>query len=341
MKRKMDSFSPSTLNVTGVDDRELSAGMGTDEHAASESSHFDNEVVSTLGADETSEKDPVSPKMLSWDEKKTLCHSFKGVRRREVTLWFPNSASLGNVKSTETFKRIERFAMTPSSQLEYGVVVEEVVGCDRDTTTEVRMALKIKIKNAGIVGDFLWKLYKYVFPRYDFEIRLDLSDKSVYLAKARELVAPLEARKMDMEPFVFGETFYELLIRMENAAKGAMRSTKISYSWTRYPLKLLSAVMNSGGDWITFIDTDVFKKIGEKYPFHCRYAFDVLSKNVSMIESELESLGEESSVEDDTQRRMRNRRKEQMQSLWDIVYGTSGNGKVRDGEMQRLIGGSA
>ncbi|CAN0205977.1 unnamed protein product, partial [Ectocarpus sp. 4 AP-2014] len=163
----MDSASPST---TGVHDRELIAGMDPVEHAAAESSHSDEEVLSTLGANETSQ-DPPSPKILSWGEKKTLCDSFKGVRRRELALRFSNPAALGNVKSTETFKRIERLAMAPSSQLEYGVVVEEVVGCEGDTIAEVRMALKIQAKNAGIVGNFLWKLYKHVFPLYDFEIQ--------------------------------------------------------------------------------------------------------------------------------------------------------------------------
>lgn len=146
--------------------------MGTVKHATSESSYSDEEVLSK--ADETSENISESPKILSWGEKKTLCHSFNEVRRRDLALRFPNP--LGNVKSTETFQRIESLAMTPSSHLEYGVVVEEVVGCEGNTIAEVRMALKIQAKNAGIVGNLLWKLYKHVSPRCDFEIQFDLSD---------------------------------------------------------------------------------------------------------------------------------------------------------------------
>jgi len=61
-----------------------------------------------------------------------------------------------------------------------------------------------------------------------------------------------------------------------------------------------------------------------------------------VAEATLESLGEESSDEDDAKRRMRNRVKEQIQSLWDTAYGLGREKKrERDGEMQRLIRGSA
>lgn len=58
------------MDVTVVQDPEIVTVTGTDDHAASESSHFDEEVLSTFGADEATEKDPVSAKIVSWDEKK-------------------------------------------------------------------------------------------------------------------------------------------------------------------------------------------------------------------------------------------------------------------------------
>lgn len=50
--------------------------------------------------------------------------------------------------------------------------------------------------------------------------------KTSYLKRARELVAPVKAREMDMEPLVVGvESFYDLLERLENNdAKDAERT---------------------------------------------------------------------------------------------------------------------
>lgn len=159
----------------------------------------------------------MSAKILSWDEKKSILRFVQGCQKESWCCGFQTRHLRGTSRP-----------QTHSSVLN----VEEVVGCERDTTTEVRIASKIEARNGGIVGSFLRKLYKHVFPRYDFEIQVDLSDTSVNLAKARELVVSLESRKIDMEPFVCRETLHDLM-RMENAAKGATRSTELYSNWTR------------------------------------------------------------------------------------------------------------
>lgn len=53
----------------------------------------------------------------------------------------------------------------------------------------------------------------------------------------------------------------------------------------------------------SFLRIDILKKIGGRYPFRCRHAFLTSFLRPFWAEPSLESLGQESSVEDDTQHR--------------------------------------
>lgn len=132
------------------------------------------------------------------------------------------------------------------------------------------MAVNIKSKVAAIpVGRFLCKLYKKVFPDYHHKVELDITDRSVYLVKARELVAPLIARGMDMVPFVHGKKLYDLLMRMENSAKEAIRSTEIDNDWKKHPRQLEQAILESDKKWSYLITIIAYNILGEKYPYTC------------------------------------------------------------------------
>lgn len=85
---------------------------------------------------------------------------------------------------------------------------------------------------------------------------------------------------MDMEPFVFGETFYGLLMRIENDVKDAQRTTAINHIWWKYPRGILRAALEANGSWLVFIGDDEYKKLGAMYPFRTRYAFDVVSTRI-------------------------------------------------------------
>lgn len=119
---------------------------------ATESFHSDEERSVALGDEDQEE-------ILTWEEKKAYCANFKTVNRLSLAMVFPNPEYLGDdVKSQKTFENINLLAMTPNSKLEFGVTVEETVRVEGSTTKEVRMALKIKAKNAPSWEGYLLRL---------------------------------------------------------------------------------------------------------------------------------------------------------------------------------------
>lgn len=103
-----------------------------------------------------------------------------------------------------------------------------------------------------------------VFPKYQCQFQVDSSKDSntSYLKKVRELVAPLEAREMDIERFVFGETFYDLLMRIENDVKDAKRTAVINHTWWKYRRGIPRAALEANRSWLVFIGDDECKKLG-------------------------------------------------------------------------------
>lgn len=186
------------------------------------------------------------------------------------------------MKSKETFDRIAQGLLSlgrlNKPQLKNGVIVKDTVG----GVVVLRIALEIRAKNSLSLPAFLKMLYVQIFPKYHCQIQVDSSKDSntSYLKKARELVAPLEAREMDMEPFVFGETFYDLLMRIENDVKDAKRTTAINRTWWKYPRGILRAALEANRSWLVFIGDDEYKKLGAMYPFRDRYAFDKVSTEI-------------------------------------------------------------
>jgi len=181
------------------------------------------------------------------------------------------------------------------TELENCVIVEETVG----GVAVLRMALEIRSENTVPVPAFLKMLYRTVFPKYHGRIQLDPS-KTSYLKRARELVVPLQARasEMDTEPFVFGETLYHLLMRLENGGNGAKRTTKIDDRWWRTPVELRKAAMRAGGSWLDFVASEEYRKgeFGATYPFTCRVAFDGVSRALAAHENNPERQAEQMSL---------------------------------------------
>lgn len=231
-----------------------------------------------------------SPRILSSkEEKRAFCGSFGRARRKHFLLAYPYPESLNipweKIKSEKTFEEIRdeglaSLAGKHAVGLEYAAIVEEIVrGQGSTTTRQVRMALHLRSEGEVFVRDILWMLYDKVFPEYPYRIQLDLADSSKYLTKARDLVAPLKAREMDMEPCVSGDKdAYALLMRMENEGKDAKRTTKIDGNWWRYPLGLRRAALDANGSWLIFIGSGAYAELGAKYPFTCRLVFDRISK---------------------------------------------------------------
>ena len=217
--------------------------------------------------------------ILSDNEKRKFCNNLNDVRRRDLSLTFPMSDCIRDVKSMDTFESILHGTRTKKSEIVYGVISENIIDGECGKTKQVRMALKIQSNTAVSVGRFLWKVYK-IFPHYHYKIQIQLSDTSVYLDKARDLVSPLLYKHggiFDMNPFVYGESLYDLLKRFENSSKGAKRSIDISTNWSP---DLIRAARDSSGCQLKFITSGPYKELHEMYPFQCRSAFDKYS-NIS------------------------------------------------------------
>jgi hypothetical protein len=275
-----------------------------------------------------------SPPILSWEEKKDFCNSLNRVKRRSILLTFPDPYNIGDVKSLDVIKRLVRETKTKKSFVDKVTVTEESSGKDNRGTREVKMAIKIQSKNAVLISGFIWKLYKNVFPKYDYRIHIDVSDTSVYLEKARSLVAPLQAREMDMDPFVFGESLYELLMRIENAMKGTWRPREIDDNWWRYPLELQRAVLESNRSWVYFIESKPYKALGETYPYTCRRAFDGISNSMPL------PYPDEPCKEDALAVRRRESRERATQKIWDDLYDPVRSKRQKMGNMKRILTGN-
>ena len=273
-------------------------------------------------------EDKIIPEILSPGEKKIFCKPLRSIKRRSMIFTFPYSKSLGDVKSTEFIHHLKSSTDTPKSVIDKVVIVEENI----DNERLIRMAINIESKDTIPTGGFLWKLYKKVFPNYHHKIQMDVSDNSVYLKKARSLVAPLKAQEMDMKPFVYGETLYELLVRIENSMRGNLGSMDIDGNWRRYPLELQRAVLESNRNWLYFIGSNAYKSLGERYPYTCRNAFDSISKLMPVPIKE--------GLEDPVTIRQHENRERQVQKIWDDLYDPVKSRKRKVGNMSRTLGHS-
>lgn len=234
------------------------AGTPSDHQASSV--HPADEVMSAHGGEETPTED--SARILSEAEKTALCDSFKkkgkAISFHHLSLTFPHPESLavawGEVKSEGTFDKIAEVlpGLTEKNKprLKNGVIVEEVVGGVKVVCMALQISREPGSKEAVCVPSFLKMLYAEVFREYHSEIQVH--SNASYLEGARELVAPLEAREMDMEPCVFGDEdryrekdLYALLRRIENTSKRAGGKVPIDRKWHKYPPGLLRAALGA------------------------------------------------------------------------------------------------
>lgn len=214
----------------------------------------------------------------SQDEKKNFCDSLNGFLRRHISITCPNPKEMGNVKTMQTFKEIVKYTKTKKSIITNGVIVEEIIGGEGDIVKQVRMVFEITSKSAVSIGSFLWKFYS-VFPDYHYIIQMDITNKSKFLPRARELVAPKDPPghiEIDKNPFLYKGTLPELLTQVENYARGVERKRAISLDWSQ---ELIDAATDASGCWTRFIKSAVYIQLSEYYPYHCRSAFDMYSNS--------------------------------------------------------------
>lgn len=219
---------------------------------------------------------PYSEFFLSQDEKKNFCDSLNGFLRRHISITCPNPKYMGNVKTMQTFKEIVKYTKTKKSIITNGVIVEEIIGGEGDIVKQVRMVFEITSKSAVSIGSFLWKFYS-VFPDYHYIIQMDITNKSKFLPRARDLVAPKAPPghiEIDKNPFLYKGTLPELLTQVENCARGVERKRAISLDWSQ---ELIDAATDASGCWTRFIQSNAYKELSQYYPYHCRSAFDYYS----------------------------------------------------------------
>ena len=209
------------------------------------------------------------------DDKKFFCDSFRNIRRREISFSCPGPDPMGNVKASSVLEDLMRRI---KKNITNTTIVEEIIGGEGEIVKKIRIALRIKSENAVYLSSFFWNFYK-VFPKYHYKIQMDLSNKSSYLDRARDLISPKHPFghvEIDKDPFVYGETLKQLMTRMENAELGVCGSRKINLSYTQ---ELIDAAVDASGCWTRFIKKDVYRELSEKYPYHIRSAFDAFSSS--------------------------------------------------------------
>ena len=268
---------------------------------------------------------PINQEILSTKEKKEFCKPLRKIKRRNMSFIFPYTKSLGNVKSLHFINQLKLSTDTPKSVIEKAVIVEETI---RDVLY-MKMVIGLKSPDTIPVGGFLWKLYKG-FPTYHHTIQFDTSNNSEYLVQARELVAPLQEREMDMKPFVYGETFYCLLMKMENAEKGVDRSRYIDSNWRMFPMELQKAVLESNKNWMYYVGRESYKALGKRYPYTCRLVFDEIS-------SMMQLPAKEGVVEDPLTIRRRESKERYIQRIWDDLYDPVVSKKRKFSNMYRIL----
>lgn len=215
---------------------------------------------------------PITPP-LSTKKKKEYCKPLRKIKRKNMSFTLPYCESLGDVKSEDFIKKLKFHTDTPNSSIEKAVVVKEII----KGVLHVNIAIGLNSKDTIPIGGFLWKLYNKAFKKYHYKIQLNVSDNSDYLKRARNLVAPVEAREMDMEPFVYGEELYELLQKIENSENKIVRHREISDSWELYPIELQQAALECNKNWTCFIESRPYKLLGKRYPFKSRIVFDFIT----------------------------------------------------------------
>ena len=270
---------------------------------------------------------PIKHEILSTKEKKQLCKPLRSIKRKIMTFTLPYSKALGNVKSLDFINELKLATDTPTTVIHKAVVVQEMIG----GIPYVKMVVFLKSPDTFPIGRFLWKVYKTAFPSYHYEIHADILDNSEYLEKARALVSPRKPRKMDMEPFVYGETLYYLLMQMENAEKGVERFREIDNNWRMFPMKLQQAVLESNKNWLYYISSKPYKILGERHPYTCRLGFDEIS-------SMMQLPAKEGVVEDPLTIRRRESKERYIQRIWDDLYDPVMRKKRKFGNMNRILG---
>lgn len=199
----------------------------------------------------------------------------KDNRRRDFFLTWKQAVGtkpLFDLKSKDNVEKMLKEINTEKRSVSYMTIGNKSTN-DETKHHEVELVLKIKCKNAIYIGKLLKTLYS-TFPDFEGVINFGEADNDTYLEKSRRIVAPLSPRDVDMKPFVYGETFHELLKRIENSSRKQSTKRKMSLNWS---MDIEQAATYASGCWPTLVKTEIFQEYGKKHPFQFRTAFDDFS----------------------------------------------------------------
>ena len=182
-------------------------------------------------------------------DKKKICRELRRIERHDVYLVFKNAESMKEVKSDSTIQKIVSFTRTPSCFISNMVIGEEIMK-DEENTKDIHMAIKLETHHGMSIGTLINKLYK-IFPEYHGEIFFNKNDKSSYVVKARNILAPFMKKDIDPDPYIYGEEYDALLQRMENVAQGRKQSREIL---KKYTPEMIEAAKNCKGSWKRFVE---------------------------------------------------------------------------------------
>lgn len=112
-------------------------------------------------------------------------------------------------------------------------------------------------------------------------IYISVRNTDSYLAKAKYLICPVKNKTVDLNPVVvFGETYDELLKRIEKSAGGAKERRVIFENWSS---EIIRAAKDCNGSFEAFMNDKAIQIIimWDK-PYQCVQAFREISTRVKL-----------------------------------------------------------
>lgn len=231
-------------------------------------------------------KDPeISPsevRIFSAAEKKSMCSSLKA-KMRDMLITFGNieKYSLPDLKQDAQVKRMVDRLSTTGAKVTYMTIAREEAD-EACKFPHFHLAIKFDSSNKVKCGTVKSKLYE-LFPMYHGNIDFSVKNTTRYIDKAKYLVCPEKDKVVDINPKVVGETYDELMKRIEKSAGSAKRRREIMENWVD---ELIRAAKDCEGSYEQYMKDDAVKEIMWDRPYQCISTFREIARVPEEIKEE-------------------------------------------------------
>ena len=220
-----------------------------------------------------SEKIPTKgPKIFTDEEIKKNCDNLGTMGQRDILVTLRNIEfyKLRYLKTDKEAQRIAEWLSDSKYIIQYMTIAYEG---GNEEEKHCHIAFNYNSKSQKRLKAFKKKLYK-LFPEYRGNIDIAFDNTSPYLAKAKYLISPTKDKKVDENPYIYGETYDELILRISKSADGAKEAEEIVKNWTQ---SMVQAAKDAEGSFEQFSLSPVYKTLGDKFGYHLVRCFNRLS----------------------------------------------------------------